>query len=175
MGYIREITIDAPVDAVWRALSSVEELERWLAPKVEIELREGGAFEASWGAGGEARAAGEASAGGGATSGAGEAGEAGDTKGCRIVAVEPNKRLRFQWRGKHEFDDLFAPPHGPTEIEVRLVERDGATHLALEQPETRHGRDWAAYDEWMAETWEEKLQALRRECEGGEDSPYFRE
>ena len=150
MGYIREITIDAPVAAVWRALSSPEELERWLAPKVEVELREGGAFEASWG-------------------------ERGDTKGCRIVALEPQKRLRFQWRGKHEFDDLFAPPHGPTEVEVRLFDRDGATHVALEQPETRHGRDWAAYDEWMAEAWEEKLQALRRECEGGDDSPYFRE
>jgi uncharacterized protein YndB with AHSA1/START domain len=150
MGYIREITIDAPVDAVWRAFSSPGELERWLAPKVEVEFREGGAFEASWG-------------------------ERGDTKGCRIVAIEPAKRLRFQWRGKHEFDDLFAPPHGPTEIEVRLVERDGATHVALEQPETRHGRDWAAYDEWMAEAWEEKLQALRRKCEGSDDSPYFRE
>lgn len=150
MGFIREITIDAPVDAVWRALSLPGELERWLAPKVEVEFREGGAFEASWG-------------------------DLGDTKGCRIVALEPEKRLRFQWRGKREFDDLFAPPHGPTEIELRLVDRDGATHLALEQPETRHGRDWAAYDEWMAETWEEKLQALRRECEGGDDSPYFRE
>ncbi len=150
MGYIREITIDAPVDAVWRAFASPGELERWLAPHAEVELRVGGAFELSWGDGG-------------------------DTKGCHIVALEPERRVRFEWRGKRDFDELFALPHGPTEVEVRLEARDGATHVTVEQPETRRGREWAAYDEWMAEAWEDKLQSLRRTCEGSADSPYFRE
>ena len=66
MGYIREITIDAPVDAVWRAFASPGELQRWLAPHAEVELRVGGAFELSWG-------------------------DAGDTKGCHIVALEPGR------------------------------------------------------------------------------------
>jgi uncharacterized protein YndB with AHSA1/START domain len=151
VGYIREITIDAPVETVWQALSTPHELARWLAPHVDhVDFREGGAFELSWG-------------------------EGGDTAGCHIVAIRPTRSIQFEWRGKHEFDDLFAPPMKPTVVEVRLDARDGATHVAVEQPETRHGRAWAAYDEWMAESWEEKLQALRRECEAREDSPYFRE
>lgn len=150
MGYIREITIDAPVEAVWRALTTADQLERWLAQKAVVELREGGPFELSWG-------------------------DRGDTRGCRVVAVRPPKSLELEWRGKREFEDLFEPPNKLTKIEIRLEARDEATHLSVEQPETRPGRDWAAYDEWMAEAWETSLQALRRLCESRDDSPYFRE
>jgi uncharacterized protein YndB with AHSA1/START domain len=150
MGYIREITIDAPVDAVWRALTTAEQLERWLAPKAVVDLRIDGPYELYWG-------------------------DRGDTRGCRVLAFEPEKSLRVEWRGKREFEDLFAPPHKLTKVEVRLLARDEATHVIVEQSETRHGRDWAAYDEWMAEAWESSLQSLRRLCESRDDSPYFRE
>ena len=46
-----EIEIDAPEEAVWRALTDADELIRWFAPAAEIEPRLGGTYKISWGEG----------------------------------------------------------------------------------------------------------------------------
>jgi uncharacterized protein YndB with AHSA1/START domain len=48
-----EIEIDAPPDAVWKAISTGEELTRWYAEEARVEPREGGEHWISWGEGQE--------------------------------------------------------------------------------------------------------------------------
>jgi len=43
-----EIDLDAPVAQVWALLATSEGLRSWMAPVVEIELRNGGRWEASY-------------------------------------------------------------------------------------------------------------------------------
>ena len=38
----REITVPVPPDEAWTLVTDAEELQRWLAPEVEIDLRDGG-------------------------------------------------------------------------------------------------------------------------------------
>lgn len=38
----RELLLDAPPDEVWRAISDEAMLREWLAPELELDLREGG-------------------------------------------------------------------------------------------------------------------------------------
>ena len=38
----REITVPVPPDEAWSLVTDAEELQRWLAPEVEIDLRDGG-------------------------------------------------------------------------------------------------------------------------------------
>ena len=45
----REIEIDAPVDAVWRALTDARELERWFPLEAEMTPGSGGFFRMKWG------------------------------------------------------------------------------------------------------------------------------
>jgi uncharacterized protein YndB with AHSA1/START domain len=40
----RELLLDAPPDEVWRAISDEAMLREWLAPQLELDLREGGAL-----------------------------------------------------------------------------------------------------------------------------------
>ena len=63
-----EIVIDAPIEAVWKAISDGEELTRWFVEEATVEPGVGGTITISWG---------------------------GDEKGqSRIDAWEPNRKLR---------------------------------------------------------------------------------
>lgn len=46
-----EVTIEAPVEAVWEALSTGEGLARWFAPEAKVEPGAGGTVWLSWGGG----------------------------------------------------------------------------------------------------------------------------
>lgn len=46
-----EVTIDAPVEAVWEALSTGEGMARWFAPTARVNPGEGGSVFVSWGGG----------------------------------------------------------------------------------------------------------------------------
>jgi uncharacterized protein YndB with AHSA1/START domain len=50
---VKQIEIDAPVEAVWRALSNPAELTRWFPLEASVEPGEGGKLSLSWGPGWE--------------------------------------------------------------------------------------------------------------------------
>jgi uncharacterized protein YndB with AHSA1/START domain len=64
----REITIDAPVEAVWRALTDAEELTRWFPPVAHVDPGAGGSVARVW--------------------------QSGETIQERIERWEPNRHLR---------------------------------------------------------------------------------
>src|SRR6185436_14691953 len=43
-----EIVIDAPLEAVWKAISDGEELTRWFVQEASVEPRVGGTITISW-------------------------------------------------------------------------------------------------------------------------------
>ncbi|MBY0507286.1 MAG: SRPBCC domain-containing protein [Bryobacteraceae bacterium] len=45
------ITIDAPIEDVWRALTEAREIERWFAPEASVNPGPGGSITVSWGPG----------------------------------------------------------------------------------------------------------------------------
>ncbi len=154
MGYLREVEIDAPLDRVWQAFSSASELQHWLCERANVVLQPGGAFECYWGPNSSR-----------------------STEGCRIVALEPQRHLAFQFRGVGDFADVFQPPTSPTIIDVRFrSDAPNHTTIVLEQSDTRPDVEgWAAYDEWAADAWEDALQGLKQRCEEGGTSPIARE
>jgi len=155
MGYIREVVVNAPVEIVFRAWTSQAEAERWLAPSANVTFAEGGAYEFFWCADPDLDS----------------------TRGCRLVAIEPERRLVFEWQGNRNFIDLFRPPNERTLVEARFLpapEPDRTT-VVVEQRETRNLEGWVAYDEWMADAWEEALQGLKRYCENADAAPYWQQ
>lgn len=98
MGYRETVTIDAPTSVVWAAWTSVKETQAWLAPRADMVFEVDGAYEFFWD----------------------EDPEIDSTLGCRLLAIEPEARLLFEWRGKDESLEMFVGDFGPTEVEVRF-------------------------------------------------------
>lgn len=144
MGYTQTVDVDAAVGRVWKAWTGREATEKWLAPKANVKFRKGGAWEFFWS----------------------DDPKKDSTLGCKILGIEPERLLRFEWQGKAEFLEMFLPPKGRrTTIDVRFENAGKRTRVTVAQEETRNDPRWTAYDAWMSKAWEMALQALKKHCE----------
>ncbi|MBW2736425.1 MAG: SRPBCC domain-containing protein, partial [Deltaproteobacteria bacterium] len=116
MAYQCSVEIKAQSAEVWRLWASKANLEKWLAPQANVELREGGPWELFWD----------------------EDPQRDSTLGCTLLTVEDGARLVFEWQGKTEYLPLFAADKGGlTHVEVRFIATAEGTLLQLEEAETR--------------------------------------
>jgi uncharacterized protein YndB with AHSA1/START domain len=53
---VKTVTIDAPLEAVWKALTQAEELTRWFPVDARVQPGPGGTIWLSWGSGAEGEA-----------------------------------------------------------------------------------------------------------------------
>ncbi len=95
----REVTVPLPAEEAWTLVTDSEELERWLAPEVELEPREGG----------EVRIV----------------GDDGQERHGTVELVEAPRRLRFAWTGDDEdatVVEITVDPDGEGS-RIRVAER----------------------------------------------------
>jgi len=102
----REVVIDAPADVVWRTITEPDQITRWFADEVELDLRDGGAgtlvFEGKM------------------------------TAPLVVVAVEPPLRFSFRWC--HPEGEAPVPGNSVL-VEFTLV-AEGAERTRLRVTET---------------------------------------
>ncbi len=77
----KEILLPASRDEVWSALTDPEELARWFANDVELDLRPGGGAHFHWGNG--------------------------ESRHATVTEVEPGERLTFAWEGEGEVEFIL--------------------------------------------------------------------
>ena len=126
-----EIHVPAPLTEVWRAWTTLEGVESFFAPRCNIDLKPGGAYEMLFDL--------EA-----------ESGKQGG-EGMVVMAVQPQQMLGFTWN---------APPHLPsvrgqmTHVVVRLFEADaGATRVTLRHDGWGEGNEWDAAFQYFSSAW----------------------
>ena len=134
----REVLIEAPADIVWRTITEPDQIARWFADKVELDLRPGGAGTLVF----EDKAATQPF-----------------TAPFVVVDVEPPRRFTFRWCQP----DGEAPVAGNSVLVEFTLTEEGSDRTRLRVTET--GLDaigWADEDKarYVAEHrhgWEEKL------------------
>ena len=102
----REIVIEAPADVVWRIVTEPDQITRWFADKVELDLREGGAGTLVF--------------------------EGRMTAPLVVVAVEPPQRFSFRWC----HPDGEAPVPGNSVLVEFALSAEGAERTRLRVRET---------------------------------------
>jgi uncharacterized protein YndB with AHSA1/START domain len=128
-----EITIDAPIEAVWKALTEAEELTRWFFDKARVTPGEGGRI---WGAWGEE----DLQAGG------------------NIIEVwEPGKRLRVVMdTSSRDTGPAATAAHlmtVPIVMEYTLETREGKTVLRLVHSGIPDAAEWDGFFEGTRAGW----------------------
>jgi uncharacterized protein YndB with AHSA1/START domain len=129
-----EITIDAPIESVWKAISDAEELTRWFVEEASVEPGVGGTIAISWG---------------------------GDEKGqTRIEEWEPNRKLRLTLvpfeMGAAKYDGTT-----PMVDEYAIERRDGKTVLRLVNSGIPDTPEWDGFYNGTNSGWDSFLRTMR--------------
>ncbi|HXV75142.1 MAG TPA: SRPBCC domain-containing protein, partial [Candidatus Polarisedimenticolaceae bacterium] len=133
-----EIEIDAPPEAVWKALTDPDELVRWFPIEARVDPGEGGNIFLGWGAGMEGN--------------------------CRIERWQPNQRLTTGWvEGFGE--GAAALDREPLVVDYRLDGRGGSTVLRLVHSGFGAGEKWDEEYHGVSRGWQFELRSLRHYLE----------
>lgn len=133
-----EIEIDAPVEAVWKALTEAEELTRWFPLEAKVTPGVGGKVEMSW--------------------------TGYSVWNARIEIWEPNRRLRCV--GAPQFADESVEEVTPLVLDYILEAKGGKTVLRLVHSGFRSESDWDdEYFESVHRGWDFELRGLRHYLE----------
>lgn len=141
-----EVSVEAPLDLVWRAWTETERIAGWFAPAANIVPVAGGAFELFFDPADHAHMS---------------------TIGCVITAIESMERLVFNWKGPDQFVQLMNEPVPETSVEVTFHKEKGSTRVQIEHGGWGDGDDWGEAWEWHFKAWEGVLQSLVSGLESG--------
>ena len=138
------IVIDAPIEAVWKAIADGEELTRWFVEEASVEPRVGGTITKSWG---------------------------GEEKSASTIEVwEPNQKLRVALQpfamGKAKHD-----PAIPMIDEYTIERRDGKTVLRLVSSGIPDAPEWDGFYNGTNSGWKSFFRALRHYLEHHRGKP----
>ena len=139
-----EIAIDAPIEAVWKAIADGEELTRWFVQEASVEPKVGGTITVSWD---------------------------GEEKGSKTIEVwEPNKKLRV----KLAPFDMGAAKHDPAVPmidEYTIERRDGKTVLRLVSSGIPDAPEWDGFYHGIDSGWRSFFRTLRHYLEHHSGQP----
>lgn len=139
-----EITIDAPPERVFKALTEAEAMEHWLATNVESDPRHGGRFKYEFEFGDPAN---------------------NNVQQGEYLAVDEARRVELPWVFP------FAPKQ--TRVSYTLVPEGEATRVAFEHAGFEEGEPWDGAYERFTGGWRMFLEGLKRYVETGASSLPF--
>jgi len=139
-----EIAIDAPIEAVWKAISDGEELTRWFVDKATVTPGVGGTISIAWG-------------------------DAEMSSGT-IEAWEPNQKLRKRL-APMDMGAAKADPAVPMIDEYTIERRDGKTVLRLVCSGIPDAKEWDGFYNGTNSGWASFLRTLRHYLEHNQGKP----
>ena len=137
----KEVRIEAPVEVVWQLVTEPQQIRRWLADEVDVDVRVGGRGEFFY--------------------------NPDHPYEIRVEAMEPPRRFAFRWVHR---SGLQLRDDNSLLVEFTLEPEGGATRLRVVETGF-DGIDWSDEErarsiESHIEGWEERLGYLRSAAQG---------
>jgi uncharacterized protein YndB with AHSA1/START domain len=115
-----EVTVPAPLPAVWQAFTTSEGLSTWLTPGAVVDLREGGEWTAHF--------------------------PGGSTGGGTILSFAPEKELVLSALAPDRFPTVRA---GRTKVRFQFEAKGDSTVVRLTQTGWKEGEEWMKAYEYL--------------------------
>jgi len=129
-----EIIIDAPIEAVWKAISDGEALTRWFVQEATVKPGVGGTITISW--------------------------DGEDSSTGTIEAWEPNRKLRKRLE-PFDMGNAKADPSTPMIDEYTIERRDGKTVLRLVCSGIPDAKEWDGFYNGTDTGWASFFRTLK--------------
>ena len=139
-----EIAIDAPIEAVWKAIADGEELTRWFVQEASVEPKAGGTITISW--------------------------DGVERSSSTIEVWEPNKTLRIKL-GSFDMGAAKQDPASPMIDEYTIERRDGKTVLRLVCSGISDAPEWDGFYNGIDSGWRSFFRTLRHYLEHHSGKP----
>ncbi len=138
----RQIEINAPLEAVWKALTDAQEISRWFAPEARVTPGAGGSILWSWGE---------------------------DIQWLSQIEIwEPNRHLRATYNTPPGQD---MKPLGPMVMDFHLESRGRKTVLRIVHSGFGRGGAWDEEYDGVGRGWTGELRSLRHYLENHLGTP----
>lgn len=130
------IRLNCAVHKAFEMFTLNEHVEKWLAQAADIEPRIGGKYELFWNPKDE---------------------ENDSTIGCRILALQANRFLVFEWKGPKQFKHFMNNADPLTQVLVFFISsREGSTpctEVHLIHSGWRNSKEWEEARQWFSRAW----------------------
>ncbi len=122
-------------------------LEKWLTQIADVEAKVGGKYELFWNP---------------------EDKENDSTIGCKILAIQPNRFLSFEWKGTKQFKHFMNDVRPLTNVVAFFSPTNEGTEVHILHTGWRETEDWNKAFEWFERAWTMVLSELEKYVnEGG--------
>jgi uncharacterized protein YndB with AHSA1/START domain len=116
-------------------------LEKWLANVADVEPEVGGKYELFWNPADR---------------------ENDSTIGCKILALQPNKFLSFEWKGPKQFKHFMNERRPLTNVAVIFFPSKKGTEIHLLHTGWEATREWEEARQWFDKAWLTALTELQK-------------
>ncbi len=146
---VKEVTVTASLDDVWKAWTTTEGVKSFFSPNARVDLRVGGPYEIYF----------DMSAPYGSRG----------SEFCRVLSYLPKKMLSFEWNAPPSFGDL----RGTHTIVAMQFEPlpDNKVKVTLTHHGWGEGEDWQAVYDYFDKAWGSVMSSFEKTFNGssGED------
>ncbi len=118
-----------------------EHLEKWLTQLAEVEAKVGGKYELFWNP---------------------EDKENDSTIGCKILAIQPNIFLSFEWKGAKQFKHFMNNVRPLTNVNIFFIPSSEETEVHLLHTGWRETAEWEQAREWFDMVWTKSFSELEK-------------
>jgi uncharacterized protein YndB with AHSA1/START domain len=122
-------------------------LEKWLTKLASVDPMVGGKYELFWDP---------------------EDKKNDSTIGCKVLAVDPDKFLVFEWKGPKQFKHFMNEVRPLTSVAVSFIPQKTGTEIHLLHTGWRDTPEWEEARQWFNRTWAAALLELQRYVAGHE-------
>jgi len=136
-------SLNCSVNSAFEYFSNNQLLEKWLAVKADVEMKEGGRYELFW-------------------SPDDPDPTNNSTYGCKVLALEKPYYFNLEWRGNKDHKGFMNNVRPLTNVTVILYPEDGGTKVTLLHTGWRQGQDWRGAYAFFTKAWTGAFQSLEK-------------
>ena len=127
------IVLECSTHNAFEFFTKNELLEKWLSKEADVEPKVGGKYELFW---------------------VPEDKENDSTIGCKIIALQHDKFLSFEWKGPKMYKHFMNNVRPLTNVVVTFIPIDGGTEIHLLHTGWRDSPEWEEARKWFDNQWD---------------------